>query len=587
MANMRLRFAPSPTGALHIGSVRTALYNYLLAKKHGGTFILRIEDTDQTRYVPGAEEYIIEALEWCGLKPDEGPGYGGKFGPYRQSERKEIYLEYALSLINRGHAYYAFDTPEELEARREADKAQGKPAFKYDAGARMEMKNSLSLSKGEVDRRLRSGEPYVIRLKVEPGEIVTVNDLIRGEVNFQSNELDDKVILKGDGMPTYHLANIVDDHLMKITHVVRGEEWLPSTAHHILLYRGLGWDETMPVFAHLPLILKPAPESFLHKENTPVLAKRFLEEFMKNHPDVPASFHDKAAQFIQQALQDKANLPAHLKEKDKDEPEKAALKSFLKETLYGKLSKRDGDRLGFPVFPLSWKGRTPEDSFTGFREFGFDPRATVNFLALVGWNPGVEQEIFTMDELIQAFSIEKIGKAGGRFDIDKARWFNQQYIMATDDATLAKIVRPFIEQHGYRPEQAFLEAFCGLMKERAILLTEFWENGYYFFEDIKQFDTKTVQKRWKPENRALFEKLSDLLDQTNPFQPETIKPQVEKFIEDNGLKFGDVMPILRIALSGAMQGPAVFDMMALMGREKTLSRLKTAFDLFDHAVVSI
>ena len=338
MSNIRLRFAPSPTGPLHIGGVRTALYNYLLAKKTGGTFILRIEDTDQTRYVPGAEDYIIESLKWCGLEPQEGPGFGGDYGPYRQSERKALYKKYAQQLIDSGNAYYAFDTPEELEARRQAEKEKGNHTFKYDSKLRKEMNNSTTLSAEEVKSRLESGTPYTIRLKIPIDEIVTVKDLIRGDVNFQSNELDDKIILKGDGMPTYHLANIVDDHLMKISHVIRGEEWLPSTAHHVLLYRFLGWEDKMPQFAHLPLILKPNGK--------------------------------------------------------------------------GKLSKRDGAKLGIPVFPLSWAGTVQDDAFEGFREFGFDPNAVINFLAFLGWNPGTEQEIFSLDALCDAFSIEKIGKAG-------------------------------------------------------------------------------------------------------------------------------------------------------------------------------
>ncbi|RME93486.1 MAG: glutamate--tRNA ligase, partial [Bacteroidetes bacterium] len=353
MSSVRVRFAPSPTGALHIGGVRTALYNYLLAKKLGGTFILRIEDTDQTRYVPGAEAYILEALDWLGLTPDEGPGFGGAYGPYRQSERQAQYLKYAQELVASGRAYYAFDTPEELEAQRELAKAAGKHSFKYDAQSRGQLRNSLSLPKAEVEALLADGVPYTIRLLVEPGQTVVIEDLVRGSVSFQTDELDDKVLLKADGMPTYHLANIVDDHLMKISHVIRGEEWLPSTAHHVLLYRAFGWEDTMPAFAHLPLILKPTGK--------------------------------------------------------------------------GKLSKRDGLKLGIPVFPLAWKGDTPEDSFMGFREFGFDPAAVLNFLALLGWNPGTDQEIFSLDELIAAFSIEKIGKAGARFDFDKAKWFNQQY----------------------------------------------------------------------------------------------------------------------------------------------------------------
>ena len=503
MENIRVRFAPSPTGALHIGGIRTALYNYLLAKKFGGTFILRIEDTDQTRYVPGAEAYIIESLRWAGIVPMEGPGFGGAYGPYRQSDRKEIYLEYAQQLVDSGHGYYAFDTPEELDAVRKADEN-----FKYDSKTRLKLKNSLTLSAEEVKRRLNAEEPYVIRLKVPEDQSILIQDLVRDEVSFQSNELDDKVMLKGDGMPTYHLANVIDDRLMKITHVIRGEEWLPSTAHHVLLYRAFGWETDMPRFAHLPLILKPDGK--------------------------------------------------------------------------GKLSKRDGFRLGIPVFPISWNGETPEDSFIGFREFGFDPRAMVNFMAFMGWNPGTEQEIFSMDELAEAFTVEKIGKSGARFDFDKAKWFNQQYIMATPDADLAKTVRPIIEAHGHQPAEEFLRSFVGMMKERVILFPDFWTNGAYFFEDFTVFDEATIRKKWKAEgSRAIFAPLVEQLEALSDYTATSVQTCVEAFTANAGLKFGDVLPILRVGLTGTMKGPAVFDMMALLGKAESRRRLERAFDLFD------
>ncbi|MFQ5447346.1 MAG: glutamate--tRNA ligase, partial [Saprospiraceae bacterium] len=444
MENIRVRFAPSPTGPLHIGGVRTALYNYLFAKKTRGTFILRIEDTDQGRYVSGAEDYIADALEWCGLKPDEGPGMGGEYGPYRQSERKDIYKKYALELVSNGSAYYAFDTPEELDARRKAEAAKGNHNFRYDNATRQSMKNSLTLSASEVKHLLDGGEHYVIRLKVPQDETVTFRDLIRGQVSFQTNELDDKVLLKGDGMPTYHLANIVDDHLMHISHVIRGEEWLPSTGHHVLLYRAFGWEATMPQFAHLPLILKPDGK--------------------------------------------------------------------------GKLSKRDGAKFDMPVFPLGWDGPTPEDKFRGFREFGFLPAAAVNFLAFLGWNPGTEQELFSLDELCQAFSIEKISKGGARFDYDKAKWYNQQYIQRSDNATLAALVQPHIAANGHAPDTAYVEKVCGVLKERLTFLTDFWEAGSYFFEDVKSYDDKNIAKRWKPESRPVFEALISLLENSDPFE---------------------------------------------------------------------
>lgn len=507
MENIRVRFAPSPTGALHIGGVRTALYNYLLAKKLNGTFILRIEDTDQTRYVDGAEDYIIEALRWCGLIPDEGPGFGGDYGPYRQSDRKEIYQQHAQQLIDTGKAYYAFDTPEELDARREAEKEKGNHSFKYDSSTRGEMRNSLSLPAAEVEKLLAENAPCTIRLNVPADELIRIQDMVRGEVVFQSNELDDKVLLKTDGMPTYHLANIVDDHLMKITHVIRGEEWLPSTAHHVLLYRAFGWEDTMPQFAHLPLILKPSGK--------------------------------------------------------------------------GKLSKRDGLKLGIPVFPLAWEGDTPEDSFPGFREFGFDPKAVVNFLAFLGWNPGTEQEIFSLDELAQAFSVEKIGKAGARFDFDKARWYNQQYIMATDDQELAKTIRPWIEAQGVHPTDEYLTTFCGLMKERVVVFSDFWESGYYFFAPVQEYDTKTISKRWKPELKGTFLELTGYLQQLGTYSAAAIEETVKAFMEKYELKFGDVLPILRIGTSGTTKGPSVFDIMALLGKEEVHQRLTQAFDLFD------
>ena len=506
MDNIRVRFAPSPTGALHIGGVRTALYNYLLAKKYNGTFILRIEDTDQTRYVPGAEEYILEALNWCGLTPDEGPGIDGKFGPYRQSERKDLYREYADIMVEDGNAYYAFDEEEDLTKIRAAYEAE-KKTFKYDSSVRMQMNNSLTMSEADVKARLESGKPYTIRLKIPQDEIIEINDLVRGKVQFQSNELDDKIILKGDGMPTYHLANIVDDYLMKITHVIRGEEWLPSTAHHVLMYRFLDWEKDMPKFSHLPLILKPNGK--------------------------------------------------------------------------GKLSKRDGSKLGIPVFPLSWNSDKPEDSFVGFREFGFDPKAVLNFLAFLGWNPGTEQEIFSLEELCEAFSVEKIGKSGARFDFDKAKWFNQQYIIASDNVELAKQIRPLIAEKGHEPTDDYLAQFVDLMKERVQFLPDFWEQGYYFFEPVKTYDEKTIRKRWKPEKRAKMDALRQLIADTDDFSAANLKEKISEFAQVQELGFGGVLPILRIAVSGTMKGPDVFGMMALIGKKKVLQRLDVGYEKFD------
>ncbi|MEM1220334.1 MAG: glutamate--tRNA ligase [Bacteroidota bacterium] len=506
---MRVRFAPSPTGALHIGGVRTALYNYLLAKQQGGTFILRIEDTDQTRYVEGAEAYIVEALQWCGLTPDEGPGFGGDYGPYRQSERKDLYGQYAQQLLDAGHAYYAFDTPEELDARREAEKAKGNHGFRYDASTRNSMRNSLSLGADETARLLEEKVPYTVRLRIPSDETIEVQDQIRGTVQFQSNELDDKVILKADGLPTYHLANIVDDHLMEITNVIRGEEWLPSTAHHVLLYRFMGWESEMPQFAHLPLILKPNAK--------------------------------------------------------------------------GKLSKRDGAKLGIPVFPLAWDGDTPEDSFTGFREFGFDPAAANNFLAFLGWNPGTEQEIFDMKGLIEAFSIEKVSKGGARFDFDKAKWFNQQYIMAKSDETLAEELKELL---GLDKEATWMAAFAGLMKERVQLYPEFQEKGYYFFEDVREYEQKPIRKKWKPERRDSFVQLQERLQAQEPFKATELEALVKQFMADFEYGFGDVLPILRVALSGTTKGPGVFEMIELLGKEVVNQRLEKGYLAFDEILAS-
>lgn len=495
MTQPRVRFAPSPTGALHIGGVRTALYNYLFAKQQGGTFILRIEDTDQNRYVPGAENYIIETLRWVGLLPDEGVGFGGELGPYRQSDRKEIYRKYAAELVARGHAYYAFDTPEALESRRSAEEN-----FTCNHLTRSSLSNSLTLPADEVQQRLAAGEPCVVRLLVEPGQAIHIKDLIRGDVVFQSSELDDKVLLKADGMPTYHLANIVDDHLMQITHVIRGEEWLPSTAHHVLLYKGFGWQETMPQFAHLPLILKPVGN--------------------------------------------------------------------------GKLSKRDGAKFGIPVFPLEWKGATPEESFSGFRDTGFLPEAVINFMALLGWHPGGDQEIFSINELIASFSIDHISKGGARFDYEKAKWFNQKYIQAADNEVLATHIRPLAEARGYQVSDVYLAQVAALMKERVTFLPDFVEAGYYLFEPVREYDAETLQKKWNASLTSVFEELTAVVATFEPFNGAALEEAVKNFIQAKGLKPGDILPLLRLAFAGTMKGPAVFDMAAALGRAETAQRLK-------------
>lgn len=580
---VRVRFAPSPTGPLHIGGVRTALYNYLFAKQHGGTFILRIEDTDQTRYTEGAEAYIAQTLAWCGLTPDESIEQGGPYGPYKQSERKDLYQQYAQQLLDAGKAYYAFDTPEELEAMRERAKAEGKVA-KYGIDTRAEMCNALTLPAEEVKARLESGAPYVVRLKVEAGETIIFDDLVRGQVRYPSEEVDDKVLLKSDGLPTYHLANIVDDHLMEITHVIRGEEWLPSTPLHVLLYRYLGWEATMPQFAHLPLILKPAPESYINKQTLDPLAVKLTDEFCRKTDGITPEYRDTALAFVKQTFQDKANIAAKLKEGKKDDDAKRALKAFLKTNLFGKLSKRDGDRLGFPVFPLDWHDINTGESAAGFRERGFLPEALINFLAFLGWNPGTEQELFSLEELVAAFDLSRVNKAGARFSFDKAQWFNQQYILKMTDEELAAHVRPQVTDHGHPIDEARLVRICGLVKERIPSLDAFWGAAQYFFQPVLAFDEKTVQKKWKPEDRPQMEALAAAIQATPDFAAASLEQLTKAFIHDQDLKMGNVLPIIRISLTGTMQGPSVFEVAELLGREEVAARFERAFAVFDEKV---
>ena len=505
---VRVRFAPSPTGPLHMGGVRTALYNYLFAKKHNGDFILRIEDTDQTRYVPGAEEYIKEALNWCGIVPNEGQNYGGNFGPYRQSERKEsgIYKEYVDQLLESGHAYYAFDTPEELDKMREDLKNAGVAAPKYDHISRNRMKNSISLSAEEVEKRIEAGEPFVIRVKIPRNEEIRFKDIIRGWVVVQSSTLDDKVLYKSDGMPTYHMANIVDDHLMKISHVIRGEEWLPSAPLHVLLYKMLGWEESMPEFAHLPLILRPDGN--------------------------------------------------------------------------GKLSKRDGDRLGFPVFPLDWKDPETGEQSIGYRERGFFPGAFVNLLALLGWNPGTTQEIFSLEELVTAFSLEKVGKGGSKFDPAKAQWFNQQYLRSKEDGELAEMLQPYLEQKGFiRYSDEYLKEVCRLMKERATFIPDIVVEGSFFFERPKELDEKTLRKKWKEDSRELMLEWKEILNGIGNFTAEVIEREFKSFLESKSLGIGQVLPNYRMLLTGKGMGPSMFEITELLGKQESLERIDASINL--------
>jgi glutamyl-tRNA synthetase len=487
-----------------MGGVRTALYNYLFAKKHGGDFILRIEDTDQGRFVPGAEAYIIEALKWCGIVPDEGVGFGdGPHAPYRQSERKLMYRKYAEQLIASGHAYYAFDTSEELEEMRKRLEAAKVTAPAYTAVTRQNMKNSLTLSEDEVKRRLDTGEAYVIRMKIPRNEEVRVHDLIRGWVVVQTAQMDDKVLFKSDGMPTYHLANVVDDYLMETSHVIRGEEWLPSAPLHVLLYRYLGWEDVMPQFAHLPLLLKPDGN--------------------------------------------------------------------------GKLSKRDGDRLGFPVFPLYWKDPITGEISSGYREKGYFPEAFVNMLALLGWNPGTTQELFTMDELIQVFSLERVSKSGAKFDPDKTKWFNQQYLRKHTDKELCEAFMPVLKDKGVDKTEAYVEKVCGLVKEKLHYTSELWEMSSYFFETPKAYDEEVVKKRWKDNIPAFIEQLKVAYgQQTTAFNAVETEATFKAVCEAVGLQTGAVMQIYRVCLSGVGGGPAIFEMTELLGKNEVVMRLDKA-----------
>jgi len=498
---VRVRFAPSPTGALHIGGVRTALFNYLFAKQHGGDLIFRIEDTDSNRFVPGAEEYIIESFRWLGIKFDEGVTFGGDKGPYRQSERRDIYKKYVKQLIDSGKAYIAFDTPEELEAKR--SEIQN---FQYDARTRGMMRNSLTLSETEVNDLIADGKQYVVRFKIEPGEEVLVNDLIRGEVRIKSDILDDKVLYKSaDELPTYHLANIVDDHLMEVSHVIRGEEWLPSAPLHVLLYRAFGWQDTMPQFAHLPLLLKPEGK--------------------------------------------------------------------------GKLSKRDGDRLGFPVFPLEWHDPKTGEISSGYRESGYFPEAVVNFLALLGWNPGTEQEVFTMDELVKSFDISRCSKAGAKFDYKKGIWFNHEYILKKSAEEIAGLFAPIVANNGANESIERITKVVEMMKDRVNFVSELWPLCSFFFFAPQTYDEKTVKKRWKENSAQVMTELSGVLEAISDFSVEGQEPVVMAWVAEKEYKLGDVMNAFRLCLVGEGKGPGMFDISAYLGKEETLKRIKKAIEV--------
>ena len=495
---VRVRFAPSPTGPLHIGGVRTALFNYLFAKKHNGVFYLRIEDTDQTRFVPGAEAYIMEALEWLGISPEETVGKNEKFGPYRQSDRKDLYQKYADQLINSDWAYYAFDTPESLDALRKEQEAEGK-TFIYNHTNREKLDTSLVISADETAKRIANGEHFVIRFKTPVDETLHLKDIIRGDVKFETSLLDDKVLFKSDGMPTYHLANIVDDHLMETSHVIRGEEWLPSMPLHVLLYRAFGWDA--PEFAHLPLILKPIGN--------------------------------------------------------------------------GKLSKRDGDKLGFPVFPLEWK--TEEGISSGYREKGFFPEAVVNFLALLGWNDGTDKELYSLEELVEAFDLNRVHKAGAKFDPEKNKWFNHQYLIKQNDADLAKSFSPILEEKGFSTPLEVTTRIVSLIKERANFVSDFWDLTDFFFQAPTSYDEK-ASKNWKEETPALMQELISVLENIEDFSSVNIEIIVKDWLTKNEIGMGKVMQPFRLSLVGALKGPHLFDIVEIIGKEETISRIHKAIE---------
>lgn len=500
MENVRVRFAPSPTGGLHIGGVRTALFNYLFAKKHNGIFIIRIEDTDQNRFVDGAEDYILKALEWCGITPDEGPKNGGEFAPYRQSERKSLYKQYADQLLAEGKAYYAFDTPDELEAMRERLKASRVMNPQYDTITRTTMKNSLTLSEEEVKQKLDAGEPYVIRIKIPKKEEVRLNDMVRGWVMVNTESLDDKVLMKSDGMPTYHLANVVDDYLMKITHVIRGEEWLPSAPLHVLLYQYLGWEDEMPQFGHLPLILKPDGN--------------------------------------------------------------------------GKLSKRAADKAGFPIFPLNWKDAEATEVSKGFKEIGFLPEALVNFLAFLGWNPGTEQEIFSMKELIETFSSERINKAGTKFDFDKAKWFNQEYIKSTPSKNFATQLVKELEKHKIITSEDKAIEMIDLLKSRVTFPDEFVENSLVFFNNPEKYDEKVAAKKWDENTPIALNLFVEQLETKETITGEEAKDLFWNTLESNGYKPGQFMQNLRLSMTGEGSGPDLMTIIEIMGPKTSANRIK-------------
>jgi glutamyl-tRNA synthetase len=505
---VRVRFAPSPTGPLHIGGVRTALFNYLFAKRQNGDFILRIEDTDQARCVTGADEYIMESLNWCGLQYNEGPDKGGPHAPYRQSERKNLYRKYAEALVERGQAYYAFDTPESLDNLRKQHETEGK-IFQYDTSTRLTLRNSLTLSPEETNRLINNGVHHVIRFKMPENEEIRINDLIRGVVTFHTALLDDKVLFKTDGLPTYHLANVTDDYLMEITHVIRGEEWLPSLPLHVLLYRALGWENLMPQFAHLPLILKPSGQ--------------------------------------------------------------------------GKLSKRDGDKMGFPVFPLQWTDPESGEVYSGYRESGYLPEAMINILAFLGWNPGTERELFSLDELADSFTLDRVIKAGARFDPEKARWYNQQYIKNKSDMELTELVMPVLRSNGVIRDKGTITKIVGLVKDRLVFPQDIWGQSFYFFVSPSSYDQQMMKKVWKEDTSQIILSVKKLLLATTDFSSVGLEDLIRQYVEQHNLAFGKVAAPLRLLVVGSGMGPHLFDILEVIGKEETINRINKGLEKIEQA----
>lgn len=581
MSQPVLRYAPSPTGPQHIGGIRTAFYCYLYARKIGGKLILRIEDTDQKRFVPGAEEYIVEAINWVGLKFDEGVHIGGPHAPYRQSERSGIYTEYAEMLVERGWAYYAFDTPEEIEEMKKTLEARGQVMPQYNFATREMMRNSLTLSAEEVDRLKAEGVPYAVRFKVPKKEEVRFYDEIREWVVIHSSQIDDKVLLKSDGLPTYHLANVVDDHLMGVTHVIRGEEWLPSAPLHVLLYRAFGWEDTMPKFAHLPLILKPDVSAIIrNKDVKKEIMGKLPDLFFEAFPELDGDFREKMVAFLPQVFRDKDSFISQLKENKKDTEEQMKLKEWLHDFFHGKLSKRDGDLLGFPVFALEWKDPETGEVSNGYREMGYLPEAFLNYIALLGWHPDSEDEIMDVDTLISKFSLDRVSKSGARFDVEKLKHFNEVYIRAKSVAELFPMVKAEMDKQGVKYlSDAYLTAVTGLMQERITFIAEIATKAPYFFEAPQSYDERMASKNWNAETPALLQELWTNWQNQGNWEAMALETAFNEFLEAKGVAVGALMAPLRLALTGLSFGPGAFDIAAVLGKEETGNRIQRAIQL--------